>query len=346
LCFGKKRSLLYHYRSRHESLIQFSNSEFYDNQLRLIPSPQDKSDRLGIQHIKLEAIYQPGRDAHQSARPNPVEAERVVEDVCAFMSNPNNKDRSLGVAALNIRQSQQIDALLAERFEANTALGDYLDRWKETKEYFFVKNLENVQGDERDVIFVATVFGKTARGKVPQNFGINKSGDEKRINVLITRAKEQLQIYASLKPSQITTSASGPQVLKRYLDYAANGRLSESAVERSKADSIGSPFADWLADRMSKDGFQITRELGSSEMKIDLAVRDTNGENGHVCGIVLDGPTYYESDYTLERDCLRQKVLRSHGWNLIQVWTVDFLTDSEAAYLALKSKIEDAMGVA
>jgi hypothetical protein len=346
LCLGKKRSLLYHYRSRHESLIQFSNAEFYDNELRLIPSPQEKSDRLGVRHIEIDAIYQPGRAVHESAQPNPVEAERVVEDVCAFMLNPDNKNRSLGVAALNIRQSQRIDALLAERFEADAALSDYLDYWKDTKEYFFVKNLENVQGDERDVIFVATVFGKTAEGKVPQNFGINKSGDEKRINVLVTRAKEQLQIYSSLKPSQITTSSSGPQVLKRYLDYVANGLLPESAEKTANLKSIDTPLADWLAARMAQDSFQITRELGSSEMKIDLAVRDTNNENDYVCGVVLDGPAYYESEYTLERDCLRQKVLRSHGWNLIQVWTVDFLADPEAAYLVLKSKIDAAMAAA
>jgi very-short-patch-repair endonuclease len=97
---------------------------------------------------------------------------------------------------------------------------------------------------------------------------------------------------------------------------------------------------------MAQDSFQITRELGSSEMKIDLAVRDTNNENDYVCGVVLDGPAYYESEYTLERDCLRQKVLRSHGWNLIQVWTVDFLADPEAAYLVLKSKIDAAMAAA
>ena len=342
LCLGKKRSLLYHYRSRHESLIQFSNAEFYNNELRLIPSPQEKSDRLGVRHIELDAIYQPGRAAHESAQPNPVEAKQVVEDVCAFMLNPENRDRSLGVAALNIRQSQRIDALLAERFEADAALNAYLDHWKDTKEYFFVKNLENVQGDERDVIFVATVFGKTAEGKVPQNFGINKSGDEKRINVLVTRAKEQLQIYSSLKPNQITSSSRGPQVLKGYLDYAANGRLPESAEKTANRESKGSPLADWLAARMAKDDFQTIRDLGSGDMKIDLVVRSTDGARGYVCGIVLDGPAYYESEYTLERDCLRQKVLRSHGWSLIQVWTVDFLADPEAAYLALKSKIDAA----
>ena len=340
VCFDTHRRLLYHYRSKHESLIQFSNAEFYDNELMVIPS-QNWNENLGIKYVELDAMYNPAKNG-DSANPNPVEAETVVEDICAFMRDPKNRNKSLGVAALNLRQSRRIDDMMLEKIYEDPDLREYIDRWKSTQEYFFVKNLENVQGDERDVIMIATVFGKDSNGKVPQRFGpINQNMGEKRINVLITRAKEQVVVYSSMMPNDITTHAVGAQVLRRFLIFAKNGIL-ENTEFTDKTGTFDSPWEEWFYEKLSEDGFDVVPQVGVSGWRIDLGVKHESKSDGYICGIELDGAAYHSSRYARERDYLRQKVLESQGWNIIRVWSTDFFNNKEGVYQQL---VQDIMNL-
>ena len=343
-CFEHQRMLLYHYRSKHDSLIQFSNAEFYDNALRIIPSPYAKTDRLGLQSIEVDGIYT-GKQSNgrESAHPNPAEAQRVVDQVCAFMRDPANRGRSLGVAALNKRQAEHIEQQIDLAIEADAALREYVDAWQDTPEYYFVKNLESVQGDERDVMLLSTVFGPTAAGKVAQNFGpINKPQGEKRMNVLITRAKQQLSIFTSLKPSDITNQSAGAQVWKRYLEFARTGQL-EGRDSAAVSGRETAALNQWFHLRLSQDGFTVTSQVGVSDWRVDLGIRHPAYAPGYVCGIQFDGQAYHSIPYALERDCLHDMVLEHAGWQIIRVWCIDFFTDPEATYNQVKAQIEAAL---
>ena len=339
--FTSKRRLLYHYRSQHESLIQFSNAEFYNNELMIIPSQLEKTEDLGIQYIYVDGEYNIGRDnAGNSTNPNPKEAKRIVDDICEFMSNPDNKDRSLGVAALNLRQSQRIEELMYEKISSNLDVAEYIDYWKNKQEYFFIKNLESVQGDERDVIMISTVFGRNKDDKVVQRFGpINQEKGEKRINVLITRAKQQLKVYTSLKPNDITSLQEGPQVLSRYLLFAETGILEKSRVI-AETGTFDSPWERWFYERLTEDGYEVTPQVGVSGWRIDLGVKHSSYPYGYLCGIELDGAAYHSSRYARERDHLRQSILESQGWKIIRVWSTDFFSNKEEVYKDVKRQIE------
>jgi superfamily I DNA and/or RNA helicase len=190
-----KRRLLYHYRSEDENLIAFSNHEFYDDELLTIPNLRE-DPTLGVHLIKAGGLYESGKDG-SSRDPNPVEAQRVVDLILEHMEK--FPDRSLGVAVLNLRQATRVEELFEEKASGNSVVIEFLNRWQETPEYFFIKNLENVQGDERDDILIATVFGKNSEGKVYQRFGpISQPQGENRINVLITRAKKSAFLSAPL----------------------------------------------------------------------------------------------------------------------------------------------------
>jgi len=343
-CFEYRRMLLYHYRSKHDSLIQFSNAEFYDEALRIIPSTREKSDTLGLQYIEVNGIYTgKQKNGVKSAHPNPLEAQRVVDEVCGFMRDPANRERSLGVAALNKRQAIHIEKLLDKAIEADAILRDYVEAWQDSPEYFFVKNLETVQGDERDVMLLSTVFGPTAEGKVAQNFGpINQPQGEKRINVLITRAKERLSIFTSLKPSDITNQSIGAQVWKRYLDFAKTGQLQGLDSADVNCQVAGS-LNQWFHDRLTQDGFGVTSQVGVSEWRVDLGIRHDANPGHYICGIQFDGSQYYNTSYALERDHLRDRVLEHSGWTIIRVWSVDFFADREATYNKVKTQIEAAL---
>ncbi len=339
--FTSRRRLLYHYRSQHESLIQFSNAEFYKNELMVIPSQLKKTDELGIKHIDVGGEYNPGRgNIGNSTNPNPMEAERIVNDICEFMLDPKNKDCSLGVAALNLRQSQRIEELMYEKIIHNSNIAEYIDRWKDDQEYFFIKNLESVQGDERDVIMISTVFGKDMNNKVFQRFGpINQDQGEKRINVLITRAKKQLRVYTSLKPNDITSEKEGAQVLSRYLMFAETGHLETSRII-AETGTFDSPWEKWFSERLTNDGYQVTSQVGVSGWRIDLGIKHPSYPYGYLCGIELDGASYHSSRYARERDFLRQSILESQGWNIIRVWSTDFFNDKEKVYQGVRQQIK------
>ncbi len=335
LALSSKRRLLYHYRSEDESLIAFSNHEFYDGELLTIPNLRE-DHTLGVHLDRAGGVYESGKDG-SSRNPNPIEASRVVEHIVEHARR--FPDRSLGVAVLNLRQALRIEELFDERVAQDSSLLDFLNRWDATPEYFFIKNLENVQGDERDVILIATVFGRNTEGKVYQRFGpISQAQGENRINVLITRAKKRLIVCTSLEPNDITLQKEGPQVLSRYLSYAATGDI--PAVTMDAKTDFASPWGKWLHDRLESDGYEVDSRVGVSGWRINLGVKHSSHADGYLCGIELDGSSYHQAPGARDRDVQRQAILEAKGWKVLRLWSVDFFHDPESEYTRLLHLME------
>ena len=243
---GKMRRLMYHYRSQDQSLISFSNMKFYDSDLMIVPTRKNDPE-LGVKHIEVNGTYNRGSSgAFGSKNPNPEEAKRIVELILEEIQK--HPDRSIGVALLNIKQTIRVFELFDEKLAKDKSVADYVNEWKGSQEYFFIKNLENVQGDERDTIIIGTVFGKSDDGKFYQNFGpINQEMGPNRINVLITRAKRKVIVCSSINPQDITTPSEGAQILKEYLNYCRTGSLQEARTPDD--DLYDSPWEKWFKDK-------------------------------------------------------------------------------------------------
>ena len=321
--FRPARELRWHYRSRHESLIAFSNKHFYDSKLVVFPSPLPRHDDYGVEYCQVEGIYTP------KAGINLLEAREVAEAAEVFMMS--YPQRSLGIVTLNQAQrevlTEEMDRLFAHNEQAET----YRKRWEDTLEPFFVKNLENVQGDERDVVFISTVYGPEQRGnRVAQRFGpINAAAGHRRLNVLFTRAKEKVIIFSSMTPEDIVpteTSRLGVGILKHYLAYARDRRLEFGVPSGREPDS---DFEVFVADRLRLHGFEVVPQVGVAGYFIDLAVRDLRNRDYYLLGIECDGAAYHSAQSARDRDRLRQEILERMGWNIYRIWSTDWFSDPE-----------------
>jgi very-short-patch-repair endonuclease len=317
--FRPMRRLRWHYRSRHGSLIAFSNREFYDDDLLVFPSPAEADPSQGVAMVKVDGIYK--------SRSNLMEVESICRAAVEHMRL--TPERSLGIATMNQVQRdlilQRMDHLAAEHRE----IEEYRERWRETLERFFVKNLETVQGDERDVIFVSTVFGPSQLGgQVKQTFGpINGATGHRRLNVLFTRAKHHVRLFTSMTPDDVQATSDSPrgaQVLKRYLAYATDGRLDAGKETGREADS---DFEVFVRDRLHIAGYQAVPQVGVAGFFIDLAVRHPDRPGTFLLGIECDGASYHSSRSARDRDILRQKVLEGLGWTIYRIWSTDWFRD-------------------
>ena len=313
--------LRWHYRSRHESLIAVSNREFYDNRLVLFPSPDAGRSRLGlIYHHLPSAEYDAG-----ASRTNRVEAREVASAVMRHARE--TPDQSLGVAAFSVAQADAILDELEILRRQDTSLEPFFDAGAE--EPFFVKNLENVQGDERDAIFISIGYGRQASGKLSMNFGpLNKEGGQRRMNVLITRAKLRCEVFTNLRAEDLDLSATkseGVRVLKTFLQYAATGRMDITAEDPdAEADS---PFEEAVERALRANGHQVRRQVGSGGFRVDLAVVDPTAPGRYLLGVECDGATYHRSRSARDRDRLRQTVLENLGWRIHRIWSTDWFLD-------------------
>jgi very-short-patch-repair endonuclease len=317
--FHPIRSLRWHYRSQHHSLIAFSNKHFYKSNLIIFPSPYGQGGKLGVRATYLaDAVYE-----NQS---NLREATRVVEAVTEHIRS--RPDDSLGVATLNIKQRDLIAELLDTKLKDMPGVNDYRERWKTEGQPLFVKNLENVQGDERDSIIVSTTFGRPpGSSKVQQNFGpISRQGGWRRLNVLFTRAKKSIAIYTSLRPEDIALDATTPEgtrALRNYLEYARSGSLTES-VETGRAPD--SDFEVSVLDVLRAKGFECTPQLGVAGYRIDIAVNHPDAPGVYLAAIECDGATYHSAQSVRDRDRIRQEILESMGWRgrIWRIWSTDW----------------------
>ncbi len=322
-----QRMLRWHYRSRHESLISLSNHEFYENKLVVFPSPGSKH-KMGLTfHHLPDAVYDRGK-----TRSNPKEAETVAEAVIQHaLLNPK---QSLGVIAFSTSQMQAIQTALELKRRKNLEVENFFR--SHSDEPFFVKNLENVQGDERDVIFISIGYGRIDDGKVPMSFGpLNNEGGERRLNVLITRAKYRCEVFANINADDITTTATtkfGIRALKSFLYFAQHGKFD---VDQEVPVLTERPFEQTVADRLTEAGYTIRNKVGSEGFYIDLAVVDPDHPGRYLIGIDCDGDSYGKSKSARDRDRLRKQVLQGIGWKMFHLWSTEWYRNPEREFQRL-----------
>jgi very-short-patch-repair endonuclease len=325
------RLLRWHYRSRDESLIAFSNARFYAGRLATFPNAAVAEDQgVSFEHVP-DGVYD-----RQGSRANPIEARRVADIICQRLKA--RPERSLGVVAFS--QSQQLAILheLERRRAADPALDLLFDEAR--AEPFFVKNLENVQGDERDVMIVSVGYGRDASGRLLMNFGpLNQQGGERRLNVAITRAREQVTLVSSLLPEDIDlkrTQHPGPRLLREYLEYARRGGTGDWGQELANPSTptphppIPNPrVEDQLADALAQRGISLARQIGHSDFRIDIAIRDAADTGCFVLGIECDGDDYRDAPTARDRERLREQVLAGLGWQIMRIWSADWAQNAE-----------------
>ena len=339
--FKDYRRLRYHYRSEDEKLISFSNQEFYDNDLITIPN-QHEDEALGVKHFAVNGVYNVGKEGG-SRNPNPIEAEELVALI--IKEARDHPDWSLGVAVINKQQAIRVEEILRERTMHDQKFRDFESRWSKGSEYFFIKNLENVQGDERDTILIATVYGRDKNGKAHNRFGpINFNKGENRINVLVTRAKKRVVVCSSMYPNDITSNSTGAQVLRRYLQFAMTGKLDGTTTGHVNDTDhwYDAPWEKWFHDRLEADGYIVDPQVGVSSWRIDLGVKHLDYPAGYICGIELDGPDHLRLS-ARDRDIERQSILERKGWTIFRVWSMDFFNDKEGEYQIIKKAIESTL---
>ena len=321
-----QRMLRWHYRSRHESLIAVSNIEFYHNKLQLFPSPDAEKKEVGLFYYYLpDTVYD--RGTGRSGK-NREEAQIVAEKIMEHARSRSNW--TLGVATFSRSQMEAIqDALEILRREDPSCEDTFFNANPE--EPFFIKNLENVQGDERDVIFVSIGYGHDADGKLTMNFGpLNQEGGERRLNVLITRARRRCEVFTNLTDDDIDlsrTNAHGVEALKRYLKYARTGMLDIPKPDDDR--QADSPFEEEVSAALRKLDFQVDHQIGSAGYFIDLGIRDPELPGRYLLGIECDGATYHSAQSARDRDRLRQQVLEGLGWRIHRIWSTDWFKNPD-----------------
>ncbi|MCS4201529.1 DUF3320 domain-containing protein [Salinibacter ruber] len=327
--------LKYHYRSQDESLIRFSNEEFYsDDPLYTFPSRFDDDGFLGLKFEYLSDVTYDGRGE------NVEEARRVVDAVEEHIRN--RPHLSLGIGTFGRSQQRVIQDLIEERRRQNPALEPFFNRGGE--ESFFVKNLERVQGDDRDVIFISVTYGPDENGQINRNFGpITGDNGWRRLNVLTTRAKKQVRVFSSMRGEEIDTSGNisdGVIYLSRYLKYADTGEYPTTTDPRG--GTVDSPFEEAVMSALEKEGYEVVPQVGESGFRIDLGIKDPSRPGEFICGVECDGASYHSAATVRERDRLRQQVLEDRGWTILRVWSTDWFTDKSVQIERLVEQIEEA----
>ena len=322
--------LNWHYRSRHESLIAFSNEHYYANKLCTFPAAAN-SPRLGVKFMFVEGGV--CAKAGKGPKTNRVEATALVDYICTEIRKPGYKPRSIGVVTFSLPQQKLIRTLIDERREADPELERLLP--EDGPNAYFVKNLENVQGDESDVILFSVGFAPDEDGKFAMNFGpLNRSGGERRLNVAVTRAKEQVVVFSSIHASQIDagedgrTKAVGAGHLKAFLEYAERGTAVRAAAG---AESDGGDFVEAVGSFLRESGYEVVRNVGCSRYRVDLAVCDPETPGRYLLGVECDGPSYAAQRTAQDRDVNRTGVLRGLGWHMCRVWSMDWAYDRKRA---------------
>lgn len=329
--------LEWHYRSRHESLIAFSNREFYENRMLTFPSADYQSKK--VLSIPVAGTFERG-----GARVNRKEARAIVETIALYYQEQrkgNLPAQSIGVVTFNLPQQNLIQDML---MQLGAKIPDF-DRWmNEGKEPLFVKNLENVQGDERDIILFSITYGPDLKGTVSMNFGpLNREGGWKRLNVAITRARSQMAVFSSLSYEQIDlrrTSARGVQALRSFLEYAAR----PVSVEQAPAlQDAGSLMAYLLHKKLAENGIASDLNVGMSSQKVDIAIRNPWIEGQYCAGILLDTSSAAVGTDIRDRQIGSVSVLEGLGWHLIRLWTIDWWNNPDKTWNALLEKVQAAL---
>ena len=314
--------LLWHYRSRHESLIAFSNRNFYDGRLYTYPSPDDMVSRVSLR--RNDGIYERGGE-----RVNRVEAEAIVEEIIRRIQDPQLAKQSIGIVTFSVVQQALIDKLITERILADETRSAAL---AVLPEELFVKNLENVQGDERDVILFSVGYGPDEAGRLTMNFGpLNQEGGWRRLNVAVSRARREMMVFTNIDPQTFTVPASaarGVRELKAFLEFAASGTRIVTLKElrdQSETENLNGLIAEGLRER----GWKVETNIGSSQFKVDLALVDPRDPQRFLLGVMCGGDSIARAGSAYDREVLQRSVLKGLGWQTCRVFAMDWLENRE-----------------
>lgn len=335
-----ERTLRWHYRSRHEHLIAFSNAKIYRQQLITFPSFVEKKPDVGVEYIYVsDGVYD-----RSGKRNNLKEAVKVAELVFAhFKENP---DRSLGVVTFSQAQQYAVEAAIRKMRFTDTSFEKFFSEDKQ--EPFFIKNLENVQGDERDSIIFSIGYAKDHQGVMHMSFGpLNKSGGFRRLNVAITRAKFNVKLVGSIQPTDISldkTESEGVKMLRSYIEYAMYGpTILDNELKISSDVRFDSPFEESIYQFLVSNGYQVSTQVGCSGYRIDLAIKHPDLQGRYVLGVECDGASYHSARTARERDRLRQTVLEDMGWKIYRIWSTDWIKDPNSEGEKLLAVIKESI---
>lgn len=338
-CGIPEMKLCWHYRSKSESLIAFSNHHYYDGKLTTFPAPV--STDTALQYHYTRGVYRRGA----GKRVNPVEARALVQHVLDTLRAPGfryTEATSIGIVTFNMQQQRFIEDMLEEERAKDETLEPFFS--ESNNEAIFVKNLENVQGDERGVIYFSTTYGPDEQGVVSMNFGpLNLVGGERRLNVAITRARCGMRVFTSLKPEDIDlnrTRARGAADFRRFLECA---RVGVGQFFRTRRDSGCEFDAPALAVQraLEQRGWRCSVNLGVSGYRVDIAVHHPEQPDVMLAGIVLDGPGYAAAHTARDRDVLRGSVMNMLGWRMLRLWLLDWWRNPQACLDAVDARLRE-----
>ena len=329
-----QKYLLWHYRSRHESLITFSNKHFYNNSLLTFPSNDDMETKVSFEYVK--GVYKRGTE-----RNNREEAQAVVHEIKRRLSAPRTSSQSIGVVTFNVNQQSLIEDLLNDMFRKNPDLEAISEKMHEP---IFIKNLENVQGDERDVILFSVGYGRDKFGKVAMNFGpLNRDGGERRLNVAVSRARCEMKIFSSLKAEDIDlyrSDSKGVQYLRSFLEYAERGKVALLGQAYGKKPRTKDAFVESVAEALRAKGYCVNTNIGSSEYRVDIGIIDPDNRERYLLGVICDGYNYAASDTAHDRDVTAPAVLSLLGWRTYNIWSVEWWDTPEHVLNGIVREIE------
>ena len=330
------RRLEWHYRSRYESLITFSNRRYYDGKLVTFPSPV--AEDRAVQLHRVDGTYGRG-----SSRTNREEAEAVVAFVLEHLRSAERQSQSIGIVTFNTQQQQLIDDLLDNARREDPGLESHFSKGA-GKEEVFVKNLENVQGDERDVIIFSTTFGLDDIGKMSLNFGpINGANGPRRLNVAITRSRLAMHVFTSIPQQMLDTTRTtsvGVRHLKEFLDYAERGVDALRESSRGGTLDAESPFEEAVACALRAKGWDVHYQIGCGGYRIDLGVVNPKAPGRYLAGVECDGASYHSGATARDRDRLRQFKLEDLGWSLHRIWSTEWWRRPREELEAVHKKLE------
>jgi very-short-patch-repair endonuclease len=332
-----QRMLRWHYRSEHPSLIAVSNRLFYDGKLMIPPSVAVNDGKTGLLfHLTAEGHYERGKTARN---------EREAEDVAHAVLRHSREcpELTLGIGTFSVAQRDCIRDRLDDLARKHPELDEFM-KGKAGREPVFVKNLENIQGDERDVTFISIGYGRDANGKLTQNFGpVGRDGGERRLNVLITRSRKRCEVFSSLVAEDIKLDGSGKpgvRALKAFLKLAKDGY---SAYAEETQRGFDSAFEEAVAFAVRDLGYECRPQVGMAGFFIDLAVLDPRDPDRYVLGIECDGAAYHSSQYARDRDRLRQAILEKRGWKIHRIWSTDWFYRRDREIEKLRASIQAAI---
>lgn len=335
--------LNWHYRSSHESLIAFSNWHYYDNQLITFPSAVTKDRAVSLRYL-ADGIFDRGKSRTNRREADAIVAE-AVQRMQAGLLLPEDQRPTLGVITFNLPQQTLIQDLLDQACRDRPELEWFFseDRIEPT----VVKNLENVQGDERDVMLFSIAFGPDQTGAMTLNFGpLNRDGGHRRLNVAVTRARKALVVFSSFKAEKLRVDGvkhAGVTHLKSFLDYADRGAIALPAADNGSAGTFESPFEQAVADRLKDRGWNIVPQIGVSRFRVDLGVVNPDAAGAYLAGIECDGATYHSSATARDRDKTREQILRNLGWNIVRIWSPEWWYDCDGATEQVHKKLTELL---